>query len=357
MERIFKMKFNLLTKELVLFGFTENDIKLLNQILTSKYLEDEVELISIPGQLFDFGYFVRTLIENQQFRGKIVKVLHNEIDDYPNSLLNQMTFDPNSIHFKLNLLLLIIGTIRGDKVDSLYHQFLVLDKNNVKKHNTLIDAFFEMVRDNELGLNRVFNLLSTSSELERSGWVMTMTDLPHKESIAEHMYNMYLLGLLYLPEKLENVDYHKDDVLQMVLLHDLAETITGDIPHPNKTREHEIDEDLKAKAIFCKLMYNGVSNAGKLYDLWCDWSSNLSINAKIAHDLDAIQLNYQFLKYAHQENSVFSDQDIINWTKRQPKTMVGKSIYKKVILENEIFKERIGVISEKFSDYGTNCNS
>ncbi len=352
------MEFNLLTKELIMFGFNENDIELMNKILTSNTLEYDIKLLDIPGQLFDFGSFVRIVIENKQFRQKIVKILKNEVADYQNLLLNQMTFNSGTIHFKLNLFLLIISSLEEEqKINPLYNQFLELDKNNEKKHITLIDAFFEMIRSKDLSVNSSFNLFSKATALERSGWVLNLTNLSHKESIAEHMYNMYLLGLLYLPEKLDDGSYNKNTILEMVLIHDLAETVTGDIPHPLKKELDELNEDLQAKALFCNLMYNGIKEASKLYDLWCVWSANLTINAKIAHDLDSIQLNYQFMKYAHEHKEVFNDEAILKWTRRQPKTSVGKLIYKKVILENEIFKERIGVINGKYNDYGNNSNS
>lgn len=351
------MTFNIPTEEIKKFGFTNYDIELLKLILTSNELQDQINLVSIPGQLFDFGYFVKVIIENQNIRNKVIKILRNEVIDFPNFILDHMTFNPNSMHFKLNLFLLLIGTIQNNTVDPLYLQFLELDKNVNKSYHTLIDAFFEMAREQDFSLNGTFNLLSKSSVIERSGWVLTMKNLPHKESIAEHMYNMYLLGLLYLPQSINDVTYNKDDILTMVLLHDLAETITGDIPHPKKTIKYEIEEDLKAKAILCKLMYNGVPNASKLYDLWCEWYSNLTINAKIAHDLDVIQLNYQLLSYAHQDSLTFTDQDIIKWTARRPQTIVGQTIYQKVIFENEKFRERIGVISGKFSNNGINDKS
>jgi 5'-deoxynucleotidase YfbR-like HD superfamily hydrolase len=132
----------------------------------------------------------------------------------------------------------------------------------------------------------------------------------------------------------------------MILIHDLAETLTGDIPHPNKTLQDELNEDLKAKALWCNLLYTECPDASWIYECWQDWSESLTFNARVAHDFDAIQLNYQFFTYACKHDGLYSDYHITRWTRRQPQTALGKAIYKQVILDNPKFSKRIGVIKK-----------
>ena len=101
-----------------------------------------------------------------------------------------------------------------------------------------------MCRLNLIDMISVFNLFAESNLLERSGWVGTNVPTNHKESIAEHMYVMYTMANIYLPNCLEISEYCKQKVLNMIMIHDLAETLTGDIPHPNKTDVDELKEDL-----------------------------------------------------------------------------------------------------------------
>ena len=103
-------------------------------------------------------------------------------------------------------------------------------------------------------------------------------------------------------------------------------------------------QDLIAKALWCNLLYNESPASMDIYEAWNDWSLNLTINAKIAHDFDAIQLNYQFFTYACKYPETYSDENILQWTRRQPVTKIGKDIYKEVILNNPKFKSRISVI-------------
>ena len=334
--------------ELKIFGFRECDINNLQSILSSELLKDYIELETIEGQLFDFGSFVTYVISNSEFRKTFIKSCYIKLVDFPNCILNNMPLSPNEFSFKLNLFLLLIDSLnKSNNIDPLYLQFLEMDKRAYRKTNTLVDAFFEMCRLNLFTLVSVFNVFAESNLLERSGWVGTNVPTNHKESIAEHMYVMYTMANMYLRNELNEPGYNKQEILTMIMIHDLAETLTGDIPHPNKTDLDELKEDLIAKALWCNLLYNESPIANVVYDAWTEWNLDLSINAHIAHDFDAIQLNYQFFTYACKYPDTYTDENILSWTRRRPNTEIGKKIYKQVILENPKFKERIGVINGK----------
>ena len=344
------MRVILPSQELKIFGFKEQDILNLSNVLGSEKLKDYITLEVIDGQIFDFGALVNELIKNKNFRNDFLIACYEKINDFPNSIFNNMPLNANEYSFKLNLFLLLIDSLNKENIiNPLYLQFLNLDKCIKRNNNSLLDAFFEMCRTNLYDITKVFNLFAGSNTLERSGWTGTNVPTPHKESIAEHMYVMYTMANIYLPSKLDDVEYNKDKILKMIMIHDLAETLTGDIPHPNKTIEDDIKEDLIAKALWCSLLYNEASSASEIYEAWNDWSLDLSINAHIAHDFDSIQLNYQFFTYACKYPETYSDYNITRWTRRQPTTEIGKKIYKEVILNNPIFSSRIGVIKDKFN--------
>lgn len=336
------------TLELKVFGFREIDIINLQKVLTSELLSNYIEVEQIEGQLFDFGSFVSYVISNSKFRHAFLDACYLNLDDFPNCILNNMPLLPSEFSFKINLFLLLIDSLnKFNRVDPLYLQFLEMDKRAYRMTNTLVDAFFEMCRLNLIDIINVVNLFAESNTLERSGWVGTNVPTNHKESIAEHMYVMYTIANLYLPNKLDQIGYDKNKILSMIMIHDLAETLTGDIPHPNKSSEDDLKEDLVAKALWCNLLYNESPAACEIYELWMDWFLDLSINAHLAHDFDAIQLNYQFFTYACKYPETYSDDNILRWTRRRPKTDLGKKIYQQIILDNPKFKERIGVINGK----------
>ena len=343
------MRLLLPNESLKVFGFSDIDIENIRTILLDKHIQSLVEVDEIADQLFDLGEFIKLVISSNKFRLAVLDVCNSKINGFPECLLNHMPLNPNSYSFKFNLFLLIIDSLnKNNEVLPMYNQFLELDKRARRVHNTLLDAFFEMCRIKMYRKIDVVNLFSQSNILERSGWTGTNVPTPHKESIAEHMYFMYTLANIYLPKQYNEEGYDKSKILNMIMIHDLAETLTGDIPHPEKTAEDELNEDLIAKALWCSLLYNQVSCANEIYEAWNDWSLNLTFNAKVAHDFDAIQLNYQFFTYACKYPETYSDDNILRWTRRQPKTEIGKEIYTELILNNPKFKDRGGVIYGKY---------
>ena len=344
------MRVILPTLDLKIFGFREEDVINLQKVLKSDNLKNYFELEEIDGMLFDLGALVYEIIKDRNFRIDFLKTCYLELDDFPNCILNNMPLNPNELSFKLNLFLLLIDSLNQKNcINPLYQQFLELDKRAYRMNNSLLDAFFTMCRLGLIDMINVVNLFAESNCIERSGWVGTNVPTNHKESIAEHMYMMYTLANLYLPNEYDDCEYDKQKILNMIMIHDLAETIIGDIPHPNKTNADELKEDLVAKALCCNLLYNSSNASETIYEAWNEWNLNLSINANIAHDFDAIQLNYQFFTYACKYPNTYTDENILSWTRRQPKTEIGKRIYKEVILNNSKFSSRINVIKNKFN--------
>ena len=60
------------------------------------------------------------------------------------------------------------------------------------------------------------------------------------ESVAEHSWMMTVMAF-FMKNEFPNADMNK--VIQMCIIHDLGECITGDIPAFTKTKEHECTEE------------------------------------------------------------------------------------------------------------------
>jgi HD domain len=97
---------------------------------------------------------------------------------------------------------------------------------------------FEIGRTISIGCfaERIFELKRT----QRAGWVIR--GVKDSESVAAHMYGTYVIGLLYLPQTDPNPEYTKSKILDMLLVHDLGEAFTGDIPEGSKTQEQREEE-------------------------------------------------------------------------------------------------------------------
>ena len=186
----------------------------------------------------------------------------------------------------------------------------------------------------------VYNSYSKAVDVKRTGWVEL--DIPDPESIVEHMYNTWLLGMLNLPESHCAEGYDKARILSMIMVHDLGETVTGDIPKPKKKGrpEYDDDEDRVMNELFLKGTYPDMPNLKEYFELWNEWYEQITINSRIAKDLDLLQAMYQFCTYYTKYPDKFSDERRESWLNehRDIKTELGLQIYARIIKDNPQFR-------------------
>lgn len=154
-----------------------------------------------------------------------------------------------------------------------------------------------------------FALFSTLSQISRTGWVQL--GVPDAESISEHIYGCWLMGNFLLPEMHANPQYDKQMILQMLLLHDLPEAITGDIPRPEKEKDPQYYDSLEQKAAQESLLSG---NCPPLHrQLWQEYSDLSSFNALVAKDIDNLQAIFTFAAYKNKHPSLFADDVSARW--------------------------------------------
>lgn len=216
-------------------------------------------------------------------------------------------------------------------------------------HSTKISSYFSMIYTDlseYISTHKrvdvrcdLYNLYSTAVNVKRTGWVNA--GIPDPESIVEHMYNAWLLGMFNLPDEYYDPDYSKTKILSMILLHDLGETITGDIPKPEKVlnASYEKKEDKVMRELFLKGTYPYMTNLNQCYVLWEEWNEQRTLNARVAKDLDTLQAMYKFCEYYKDHSDKFSDEKKESWLNEfnDLKTEIGLDIYNKLIKNNSKF--------------------
>src|SRR3989338_6896951 len=84
-------------------------------------------------------------------------------------------------------------------------------------------------------------------DLKRTGWILKK--IPTPESVADHSFRTSIMALL-LADKL-NLD--KNKCVQMALIHDISESIAGDItPHDKISKEEKYKLEKKAMEFLFK---------------------------------------------------------------------------------------------------------
>ena len=104
-----------------------------------------------------------------------------------------------------------------------------------------------------------------------------------RESVAEHCW-MAALMTYFMKDEFPEVDM--DKVIHMILIHDLGECFTGDIPVFNKTAEHEEKEK--------ELLYQWVKTlpenlADEMMELYEEMEKQETAEAKIFKAIDGME--------------------------------------------------------------------
>jgi 5'-deoxynucleotidase YfbR-like HD superfamily hydrolase len=148
-------------------------------------------------------------------------------------------------------------------------------------------------------------------EEERGGWKERNLPLKRIESVADHTTGAFMLGLAYLPElRPKNwPDYDKNIVLLYVMIHDLAESISGDVTLRNSNEETRAKERAAFRYLMMCKTYPRIANLEVYYQMWEEFESKANENARIAKDLDKLENLMQLILYRRQA----SIPDYLEW--------------------------------------------
>ncbi len=175
-------------------------------------------------------------------------------------------------------------------------------------------------------MEKLLNFLQTVGNLKlvkRRGWVLRK--VPNPESVAEHSFRTAILAMVFA----DKFDVDKKKLLEMALVHDLAEAITGDLTPMelvdegrrrelkretekmnsgeirardfgkyweklmNETKEKKSDLERKAMLELSSKLENGK----ELLELWEDYEERKSKEAMIVKQLETIEMILQAIEY------------------------------------------------------------
>ena len=133
------------------------------------------------------------------------------------------------------------------------------------------------------------NLKST----RRSGWVEKL-GLASSESVAEHCYATTFMATVYA----DMLGLDAEKIARMSLLHDLAESITGDITPDSipQTKKESMENDAM-NSILC-LFPQKVRQ--KYADAWTEYCNAASDESLMLHQVDKLEMALQAKIYAKQ---------------------------------------------------------
>ena len=138
--------------------------------------------------------------------------------------------------------------------------------------------------------------LQRLKRLDRTGWVLRGL-APGAESVAAHSYGVALASMLLADEvRARGLEVDVERVLRLALLHDLAETRTGDMP---RTMADYYDAEARRRAeraAFDDVM-RGADEAERYGELHADYEERASLEARLVKAADIIDLLAQALYF------------------------------------------------------------
>ncbi len=147
-----------------------------------------------------------------------------------------------------------------------------------------------------MNVSQILKLFKDAGKLKtikRTGW--KRHKIPGPESVADHSFRVAFMSMI-LADRL-NVDALK--LIKMGLIHDMAESITGDIT-PDcgiLPKEKHVMEKEAFLALFGKL-----PDGSELLDLWLEYEEQKSPEARALKNIDKLEMAVQAVEYQEDYN-------------------------------------------------------
>lgn len=135
--------------------------------------------------------------------------------------------------------------------------------------------------------------------IPRTGWISHGVRISETESVAEHSFAVALLSLILSRScRRDGIQINLERVLEMALVHDLAETLTFDI---NKQYlEYLGEEGKKLKELMEKKAFTTIASklpVDGLLSVIADYTDEKSLESRIVHWADGLDIMMQVVEY------------------------------------------------------------
>ncbi len=141
------------------------------------------------------------------------------------------------------------------------------------------------------------NIAANLKTIPRQGWIDKLA-IKNPESVADHTYSMAIIGMILS----DSQEYNTQKILKMILLHDLAESITGDFTPKQKSKDEKLILENKTME---NIMSHLPENLQKQYlVIWDEYQKNDSKEANFVHQIDKLEMALQAKIYSEEKYSV-----------------------------------------------------
>jgi len=162
-------------------------------------------------------------------------------------------------------------------------------------------------------LEEFFQKVLELKNVPRQGWKEKL-EIINPESVAEHSYSTSVISMIL--SDLEGLNTEK--ITKMALLHDLAESITGDIIPDNIAKNEKVRKEI----IAMKQILNNLPDiiAELYFEFWEEYLINSSQESRLLHDIDKLEMLFQAKIYQNKGISKEKLETFFNTAKKEIKS-------------------------------------
>ncbi len=137
-------------------------------------------------------------------------------------------------------------------------------------------------------------------KIPRQGWI-DKAGISDPESVADHSYSVAVMAMLFG----DNAKMDTCKMIRMALLHDIAESITGDLTPEMTSPENKLALE---KAAIEKIIHTLPEPLRIKYRaLWDEYSAQKSAESVLVHEVDKLDMALQASTYAKEGTSSFEN--------------------------------------------------
>lgn len=174
----------------------------------------------------------------------------------------------------------------------------------------------------------------------RTGWKDWNVQKERLESVAEHIYGTQMLALAINSEYEYDIDITK--VIMMLAIHELEETVIGDLTHFQITKEEK--EKLGHEAV--NKILKGLTDGEKLKQIIYEFDERQSKEAKFAYFCDKLEADIQ--------SKIYDEEGFVDLNNQPNNISINDNKVKELLQNNLTFSEMWLKYSSERYDYDDN---
>ena len=135
-------------------------------------------------------------------------------------------------------------------------------------------------------IEEFFQKVLELKNVQRRGWKEKL-EINNPESVADHVYSTAIMSMIL--SDLEGLNTEK--IIRMALLHDLSESITGDIIPDDMTKDEKVNKENHAMKQILQNLPGKISKS--YFEIWNEYQKKSTQESLLLHDIDKLEMALQ----------------------------------------------------------------